>query len=67
MDFLSGLPLISYNFNIFWVTIDQLTKFDYFLLIHSSYIFEKLAQIYLREMVHLYRVTMSTSYDRGSY
>ena len=51
MDFIMGLPRASQGLDVVWVVVDRLTKFAYFLPIQINYSMDKLAQIYLQEIV----------------
>ena len=53
MDFMMGLPKMQAGFDAIWVIIDRLTKSAHFLPIQASYPLEKLAQLYIQEMVDL--------------
>ncbi|EOX99710.1 Uncharacterized protein TCM_008507 [Theobroma cacao] len=47
-----------------WVIVDRLTKSAHFLAVHSSYSIEKLAQLYIDEIVRLHGVPVSIVSDR---
>jgi hypothetical protein len=50
MDFLSGLPNGKKNGAI-WVIVDRLTKYSLFLLVKMTNSVDKLAKIYVNEVV----------------
>ncbi|CAN4119838.1 unnamed protein product [Withania somnifera] len=54
MDFVSGLPRTSRGFDSIWVIVDRPTKSAHFIPTHSSYSAERLARIYIREVVRLH-------------
>ncbi|XP_069150110.1 uncharacterized protein [Solanum lycopersicum] len=66
MDFVAGLPRTSRGFDSIWVIVDRLTKSAHFLFVQSSFSAERLARIYIREVVRLHGVPVSIISDRGS-
>ncbi|WRX21060.1 Integrase [Theobroma cacao] len=64
MDFVLGLPRTQRGNDAIWVIVDRLTKSTHFLTIHSTYSIEKLAQLYIDEIVRLHRVPISIVSDR---
>ncbi len=56
MDFVSGLPLTQKKHDAVWVIVDRLTKSAYFLLVRTDYSLEKLAKLYISEIVRLYGI-----------
>ena len=54
MDFVAGLPRTSQGLNTVWVVVDRLTKSAHFLPIRINYLMERLAQVYIREIVKLH-------------
>ncbi|XP_060211808.1 uncharacterized protein LOC132639374 [Lycium barbarum] len=64
MDFVSGLPRTQRNHDAIWVIVDRLTKSAYFLAIKMDYPLERLAQLYVNEIVRLYGVPISIVSDR---
>ncbi|GKE86187.1 putative reverse transcriptase domain-containing protein, partial [Tanacetum coccineum] len=67
MDFVINLPRSSGGYDAIWVIIDRLTKSAHFLPIHEDYKTEKLARIYINEIVARhgsvgYKLHMSTAY-----
>ncbi|XP_059315762.1 uncharacterized protein LOC132066473 [Lycium ferocissimum] len=55
-DFVVGLPKTLRKFDSIWVIIDRLTKSAYFIPVQITYIAQKLAQIYICEIIHLHWV-----------
>jgi len=56
MDFIIGLPLITLKKNVIWVIVDRLIKSAHFLPIHSTWSIERLAKLYVNEIVHLHGI-----------
>lgn len=61
-----GLPPIFEKFDTIWVIVHRLTILAYFVPIKVDYNVEKLAKIYLSEIVWLHSVPISISYDTGT-
>ncbi|MDV3153288.1 MAG: hypothetical protein Q8755_02815 [Candidatus Phytoplasma australasiaticum] len=51
MDFITKLPCSPSGCDSIWVIIDRLTKSAHFLPIRETYPVEKLAQIYMKEIL----------------
>ena len=51
MDFVTELPRTSTGHEAIWVIVDRLTKSSHFLLILFDYTLERLARIYIQEIV----------------
>ncbi|KAD4888036.1 hypothetical protein E3N88_20109 [Mikania micrantha] len=64
MDFITKLPRTSSGHDIIWVIIDRLTKSAHFIPIREDYRVEKLAQIYINEIVSRHGVPLSIISDR---
>ncbi len=64
MDFLVGLPNTRSQHDAIWVVVDRLTKSAHFIPIKISYTLEKLAQLYLKEIVRLHRIPDQIISDR---
>ena len=62
MDFVTGFPQTSQGFDTVWV--DRLTKYAHFLPIRINYSMEKLAQLYIREIVKRHEIPESIVSDR---
>lgn len=66
MDFMKDLTRTLRKFNPIWVIMHRLIKFVHFITMLTTYILEKLAQIYICEIVHLHRVPISIISDRAT-
>ncbi|XP_069147666.1 uncharacterized protein [Solanum lycopersicum] len=66
MDFVVGLPCTLGKFDAIWVIVDRLTKSAHFVPVQTTYNSEKLAKIYIREIVRLHGVPISIISDRGT-
>ncbi|GMH05054.1 hypothetical protein Nepgr_006894 [Nepenthes gracilis] len=64
MDFVSGLPRTPRNHDAVWVIVDRLTKSAHFLAIRTTYSRDKLAQLYVNEIMRLYGFSASIVSDR---
>ena len=64
MDFIVGLPRSKRQHDSIWVIVDRLTKSAHFLPINTRYSTERLAEIYIREIVRLHGVPISIISDR---
>ena len=64
MDFVVGLPRTIQKFDYIWIIVDRLTKSAHFLPINIRYSLDKLAELYIREIVRLYGVPSSIISDR---
>ncbi|GKB35883.1 putative reverse transcriptase domain-containing protein [Tanacetum coccineum] len=64
MDFVIKLPRTSSGHDTIWVIVDRLTKSAHFLPLRKDYKMERLARLYLNEIVarHGTRLDMSTAY-----
>ncbi len=56
MDFVMGLPRTSTGHDAIWVIVDRLKKSAHFLPIRVEYTLERLARIYIQEIVRLHRI-----------
>ena len=66
MDFVVGLPKRLGKFDSIWVIVDRLTKSAHFIPVKVTYNAEKLAKIYISEIVRLHGVPLSIISDRGT-
>ncbi|MCO6420064.1 hypothetical protein JYK14_28520, partial [Siccirubricoccus sp. KC 17139] len=66
MDFITKLPKTLNGYDTIWVVVDRLTKSAHFLPIKETDKMEKLAQVYLKEIVSLHGVPISIISDRDS-
>ena len=64
MDFVTGLPRAQGQHDAIWVIVDRLTKSAHFLPINVKDSLEKLAQLYVDEIVRLHGVPVSIVSDR---
>ncbi|GMI70223.1 hypothetical protein HRI_000691600 [Hibiscus trionum] len=64
MDFVSGLPLTPSKKNSVWVIVDRFTKCAHFIPVHTTYSLDKLADLYICEIVRLHGVPKSIVSDR---
>ncbi|GKV13463.1 hypothetical protein SLEP1_g24465 [Rubroshorea leprosula] len=66
MDFVTGLPRTVKGNDSIWVIIDRLTKSAHFLPYRTSTSIEKLANMYMDEVVKLHGVLVSIVSDRDT-
>ncbi|GJV21580.1 reverse transcriptase domain-containing protein [Tanacetum coccineum] len=64
MDFITKLPRSKSRHDTIWVIVDRLTKSAHFLAIREDYSTEKLAKIYVDEIVARHGVPVSIISDR---
>ena len=64
-DFVVGLPATSNRLDSIWVIVDRLTKSAHFIPVRSGYSVDKLAQVFVDEVVRLHRAPVSIVSDRG--
>ena len=64
MDFVVGLPRCQSGDDTIWVIVDRLTKSAHFLPIKNSDSLDKLAQLYVREIIRLHGTPVSIVSDR---
>ncbi|KAG8496754.1 hypothetical protein CXB51_007828 [Gossypium anomalum] len=64
MDFVSGLPLTPSKKDSVWVIVDRLTKSAHFIPVRTDYSLQKLAKLYVAEIVRLHGVPVSIISDR---
>ena len=53
MDFMVGLPLTGRKHDLIWVVVNRLTKSAHFLPVTTNYSLDKLAELYIKEIVRL--------------
>ena len=63
MDFVIGLPRTIGKFDSIWVIVDRLTKAAHFIPVKVTYNAEKLAKLYISEIVRLHGVPRSIISD----
>ena len=56
MDFVVGLPLTRRKHDSVWVVVDRLTKSTHFLPVRTDYSLDKLAELYISEIVQLHGI-----------
>ncbi|GJT19402.1 putative reverse transcriptase domain-containing protein [Tanacetum coccineum] len=66
MDFVTKLPRTISGHDTIWVIVDQLTKSAHFLPMREDYKMERLAILYLNEIVSRHGVPISIISDRNS-
>ncbi|GKB71307.1 putative reverse transcriptase domain-containing protein [Tanacetum coccineum] len=66
MDFVTKLPRTSSGHDTIWVIVDRLTKSAHFLPMREDYKMERLAILYLNEIVARHGVSISIISDRDS-
>ena len=59
MDFVSGLPKSLGGNDAMWVIVDKFIKSAHFLPIRTTFTLDKLASLYVKEIVRLHRVPIS--------
>ena len=64
MDFVVGLPRCWSGHDTIWVIVGRLTKSTHFLPIRNSDSLDKLAQLYVREIIRLHGTPVSIVSDR---
>ena len=64
MDFMIGLPQKFQKYDTVWVIVDRLTKSTHFLSIQQIDSLDKLASLYVSEIVRLHGVPISIVSDR---
>ena len=64
MDFVTGIPRTQRQHDVIWVIVDRLTKSAHFVPVNVEDSLEKLAQLYVDEIVRLHGVPVSIVLDR---
>ena len=64
MDFVLGFPLTQQKHDSVWVIIDRLTKSAHFIPVRIDYSMDRLAELYVDEIVRLHGVLLSIVSDR---
>ena len=65
MDVVVGLPKSLQGYDLVWVIVDRVTKSAHFLRVKFNYPLNKLAKMYIQEIVRLHGVPSSIVSDRG--
>ena len=63
MDFVSGFPLTKKKHDFVWVIMDRLIKSDHFLPVRLDYSMDRLAELYVNEIVKLHGIPISIMPD----
>ena len=66
MDFVVGLPKTMGKYDPIWVIVDRLTQSAHFIPVKVTYNIDKLAKLYISEVVRLHGVPLSIISDRGT-
>jgi hypothetical protein len=66
MDFIVGLPRTRDGYDSIWVIVDRLTKVAHFILVKTTYIGARLAELYISRIVSLHGVPKKIVSDRGT-
>ena len=64
MGFVVRLPLTRRKHDSVWVVVDRLTKSAHFILVRTDYSLDKLAELYISEIVRLHGIPISIISDR---
>ena len=64
MDFMTQLPRTQQKHDAVWVIVDRLTKTAHFLAVRMTFVLERFCRLYIREIVRLHGVPVSTVLDR---
>ena len=64
MDFVVRLPRTRASFDAIWVIVDRLNKSAHFLPVCTKFSLDRLAELYISEIVRLHGVPVSIVSDR---
>nr|GEW94002.1 reverse transcriptase domain-containing protein [Tanacetum cinerariifolium] len=64
MDFVTKLPRTSNSYDIIWIIVDRLTKSTHFLLMRENDSMDKLARLYMKEVVTRHGIPVSIICNR---
>ncbi|GAB2279902.1 hypothetical protein Dimus_039391 [Dionaea muscipula] len=64
MDFVTGLPTTRNGHDAVWVIVDRLTKSAHFLPVKVTFSLERLARLYIREIIRLHGAPVTIVSDR---
>ena len=64
MNFVVDLPRTHASYDAIWVIVDRLIKSAHFLTVCNNFFLNRLAELYVDEIVKLYGVPVSTVSDR---
>jgi hypothetical protein len=66
MDFIVGLPRTPKGHDSIWVIVDRLTKVAHFIAMRNDYRVEKLADLYIENILRLHGAPTSIVFDCGT-
>nr|GEV78477.1 putative reverse transcriptase domain-containing protein [Tanacetum cinerariifolium] len=66
MDFITKVPRTGNGHDAIWVIVDRLTKSAYFLPIREDFKMDRLARLYLNEIIARHGVSISITFDRNN-
>jgi len=66
MDFITKLPRTTKGYDTIWVIVDRLTRSGHFLPIKETYYSEKLAELFIKEVIARHGVPLSIVSDRDT-
>ena len=66
IDFMVELSLTGRKHDSIWVVVDRLTKLAHFLPVRTDYSLDKMAELYISEIVRLHGIPISIISDRDS-
>ena len=66
MDFIIGLPRTQRGYDSIWVIVDRLTKVAHFLLVKTTYLGARLAELYIERIVYMHGILKKIVSDRGT-
>ena len=64
MDFVIGLPMRQQDHDSIGVIVDRLTKSAHFVLVNTTYLARKYAELYVYQIVRLHGVLRTIVLDR---
>jgi transposase InsO family protein len=64
--FIVGLPLIARKKDSIWVIVDRITKTAHFITVHTTYLVQDYAEIYMDQIVRLHGIPKTIISDRGT-
>jgi transposase InsO family protein len=66
MDFVNGLPRTPRGNDSIWVIVDRVTEVAHLIPVHTTYGGDKLARLYINNILKLHGVPKSLIFDRGT-
>ena len=64
MDFVLGFPLTQQKHDFVWVIVDKIKKSAHFIPVRMNYSMDRLAKLYVEEIVRLHGLPLSIVSDR---